>query len=233
MVERRQRRNPTLDLELTEGQIDLHDVAVDQRWKIDSVSTTLRISPASSWPVELTVAGAVQTAAGPEKFKLTYLADGAVSRFCTKQYCSGQRCSRQCHCERRHCQWWRCQWQRCERSRYQGRRRDDREQADVAGAKGRVASRSASFGDVPVVVGPCRARGPVGGPAFREIAIPARHGRRGQSFGRQYSSRRFHADRDAVGLRSGPLRKTEHALQTELETQPVGCGAIGCHLRRG
>ena len=70
---------PALDLEVTDGRIDLHDVPADQQWKIDTISTTLRISPASLWPLELSIGGIVQTDAGPKKFKLSYLADGTAT----------------------------------------------------------------------------------------------------------------------------------------------------------
>jgi hypothetical protein len=70
---------PTLDLELTDGHVELHDVAVDQRWKIESVSLALRLTPASSLPTEFSIAGTVATDSGPKKFKIAYRADGAAS----------------------------------------------------------------------------------------------------------------------------------------------------------
>jgi hypothetical protein len=65
---------PNLDLELTDGRIDMHDVAADKHWHIDSISTTVRITSTSALPVEIAAAGAVQTDSGPEKFKLAYSA---------------------------------------------------------------------------------------------------------------------------------------------------------------
>ena len=203
--------------------------AADQQWKIDSISTTLRIGPASSWPVELRSAGAVQTDRGPEKFKLAYLADGGallLSNIAAGSVAAGSATASGGTANGG------------DREPALSRPPPRRPRAaDVAGAKGRVASRSAAVGDVPAVVGPCRARGPVGGPTFREIAIPARHGRRGQSSGRQIQADDFTltatplgADQVHFATLNMPCKLSWKPSQLDVEQLGVTCDVADIEL---
>ena len=84
--------SPTLALQVADGHIDLHDVAADQRWRVESLAVAMRTTPQSS-PAEVSASGSIasgavqtntvtnssqQPTAAPAHFKFTYQSAGAT-----------------------------------------------------------------------------------------------------------------------------------------------------------
>ncbi len=68
-----------IGLEVVDGTINLHDMATDDRWRVDQYQTTLRLEPTSPLPAEWSLSGNVALKGGPAKFALAYLPTGSAT----------------------------------------------------------------------------------------------------------------------------------------------------------